>query len=112
MNVVAMKNDEDGADGKPRTVNGVAGDHLLKLIRKIESLETQKTEIAEEIKGVYGEAKAHGFDAKILRKVVSIRKREPEEVSEEQMLLDVYMQAIGMVDDHLTSCHRYRAGGR
>ena len=90
MNVVAMKKEET------KTVNGVAGDHLLSLIRKIEALEVQKSEIAEEIKGVYSESKNYGFDVKIMRKIISIRKREPQEVDEEQMLLDVYMQAIGM----------------
>jgi len=96
-NVAALKipNEQSNIDDT-KFVNGVAGDRLLSLIRKIEALESQKAEIAEEVKGVYGEAKAHGFDPKIMKKVVSIRKREKAEVDEEQMLLDVYMQAIGM----------------
>ncbi len=100
MSGAAMKvlSENDNVPGKAGTklVNGVAGDRLLSMIKKIEALESQKAEIGEEIKGVYGEAKSHGFDPKIMRKVVSIRKREPAEVDEEQMLLDVYMQAIGM----------------
>jgi uncharacterized protein (UPF0335 family) len=78
-------------------VNGIAGEELLKIITQIEALEDQKKQIAEDIKDVFGEAKNRGFEPKIIRKILSLRKREPAEVDEEQSLLEIYMRAIGML---------------
>jgi len=70
---------------------------LRNLVERIERLEEEKKTIAGDIKEVYAEAKAHGFDTKILRKIVSLRKKEAAEREEEQSLLDIYMQALGML---------------
>ncbi len=70
---------------------------LRSLVERIERLEEEKKTIAGDIKEVYAEAKANGFDTKILRKVVSLRKKEAAEREEEQSLLDIYMQALGML---------------
>jgi len=70
---------------------------LRSLVERIERLEEEKKTIAGDIKEVYAEAKGHGFDTKILRKVVSLRKKEVTEREEEQSLLDIYMQALGMI---------------
>jgi uncharacterized protein (UPF0335 family) len=70
---------------------------LRSLVERIERLEEEKKTIAGDIKEVYAEAKGHGFDTKILRKVVSLRKKEATEREEEQSLLDIYMQALGML---------------
>ncbi|MGH6819908.1 MAG: DUF2312 domain-containing protein [Methylocella sp.] len=70
---------------------------LRSLVERIERLEEEKKTIAGDIKEVYAEAKANGFDTKILRKVVSLRKKEASEREEEQSLLDIYMQALGML---------------
>ena len=70
---------------------------MRSLVERIERLEEEKKTIAGDIKEVYAEAKAHGFDTKILRKVVSLRKKEATEREEEQSLLDIYMQALGML---------------
>lgn len=78
-------------------VGGVAGDRLKSYIERIERLEEEKAALAEDVKEVYAEAKAVGFDAKILRKVVSLRKMETEKRREEEELLDLYKSAIGMV---------------
>ncbi|MEM7685837.1 MAG: GapR family DNA-binding domain-containing protein, partial [Pseudomonadota bacterium] len=57
----------------------------------------EKKEVAEQIKEVYAEAKGNGFDAKTLRKIVSLRKKPTEEREEEEALLDLYLSALGMV---------------
>ncbi|HUF87492.1 MAG TPA: DUF2312 domain-containing protein [Thermohalobaculum sp.] len=75
----------------------VAAGQLRALIERIERLEEEKREVAEQIKEVYAEAKANGFDARTLRKVVSLRKKPAEERQEEEALLDLYLSALGMV---------------
>ena len=70
---------------------------LRSIVERIERLEEEKKTIAGDIKEVYAEAKANGFDTKILRKVVSLRKKEANEREEEQSMLDLYMAALGMV---------------
>ncbi|XWN34505.1 MAG: DUF2312 domain-containing protein [Devosia sp.] len=75
---------------------GVAGDQLRAIIERIERLEEEKKAIADDVKDVYAEAKANGFDAKILRQVIRLRKQEPSERMEEEAVLDLYLQALGM----------------
>jgi uncharacterized protein (UPF0335 family) len=75
----------------------VARDQLRSFIERIERLEAEKQTIADDIKDVYGEAKATGFDAKILRKVISIRKQDADERAEQEAILDTYLQALGMI---------------
>ncbi len=70
---------------------------LKALVERIERLEEEKKTIAADIKEVYAEAKGNGFDIKILRKVISLRKKEPSEREEEEALIDVYLAALGMV---------------
>jgi uncharacterized protein (UPF0335 family) len=70
---------------------------LKSIVERIERLEEEKKTIAADIKEVYAEAKANGFDTKILRKVISLRKKEATEREEEQSMLDVYMAALGMI---------------
>jgi uncharacterized protein (UPF0335 family) len=65
-------------------------------VERIERLEEEKKTIAADIKEVYAEAKGNGFDIKILRKVISLRKKEPSERMEEEALLEVYLAALGM----------------
>ena len=78
-------------------IGGVAGDQLRTIVERVELLEEEKKTIAEDIKEVYAEAKANGFDTKILRKVVSLRKVEAAERQEQEAMLDLYMAALGMV---------------
>ena len=70
---------------------------LKSIVERIERLEEEKKTIAGDIKEVYAEAKANGFDTKILRKVITLRKKEAAEREEEQSMLDVYMAALGMI---------------
>ena len=76
---------------------GIAADRLKSFIERIERLEEEKAGIAGDIKEVYSEAKSSGFDAKIMRQIVRLRKMEPQERNEQEQLLDVYKQAIGML---------------
>lgn len=72
---------------------------LKSIVERIERLEEEKKVIAGDIKEVYVEAKANGFDTKILRKVISLRKKEAAEREEEQSMLEVYLEALGMLSD-------------
>ena len=74
----------------------VAADQLRLFIERIERLEEEKKAIACDIKEVYGEAKANGFDTKILRKVIGVRKRDRHEREEEEAMLDLYLSALGV----------------
>ena len=75
---------------------GVAGDQLRQLVERIERLEEEKRALADDVKDVYAEAKANGFDTKTLRQVVRLRKQEPNERAEQEAILDLYLQALGM----------------
>lgn len=74
----------------------VAADQLRTIVEWVERLEEERREVAEQIKEVYAEAKGNGFDVKTLRKIVSARKKDPNERSEEEAMLDLYMHALGM----------------
>jgi len=79
-----------------KDVGGVAGARLKSFIERIERLEEEKTAIADDIKDVYAEAKGTGFDAKTIRKVVSLRKLDVEKRREADDMLELYKSAIGM----------------
>ncbi len=79
------------------TKTSFAHGQLRTIVERIERLEEEKRTIAADIKEVYAEAKGNGFDTKILRKVISLRKKEASERQDEQSMLDLYMQALGMV---------------
>ena len=83
---------------KPAQFNGgIAGDHLRQYIERIERLEEEKKTISEDIREVFAEAKGNGFDAKIMRKIIGLRKMEAADRDEQETLLDLYMQALGML---------------
>ena len=73
----------------------VAGDQLKSIVERIERLEEEKKTIADDIKEVYAEAKGNGYDVKVLRKVIAIRKRDANERAEEEAILDLYLQVVG-----------------
>jgi uncharacterized protein (UPF0335 family) len=74
---------------------------LKSLIERIERLEEEKKTLSGDIKEVYAEAKANGFDTKIIRLLVRLRKKAAAEREEEQSMLDVYMAALGMLPDEV-----------
>ena len=78
--------------------SGLARDQLRAFVERIERLEEEKKTIADDIKEVYGEAKSMGYDTKVLRKVISIRKQDQTERLEQEAVLDTYLHALGMVE--------------
>ena len=78
-------------------VGGIAGDRLRSFIERIERLEEEKKALAEDIKEVYAEAKGTGFDTKIMRQIIRIRKMDQDDLTEQESLLDVYKRALGML---------------
>ncbi len=75
---------------------GIAADRLKSFIERIERLEEEKAGIAGDIREVYSEAKSTGFDTRIMRQVVRLRKMEPHDRAEQEQLLDVYKRAVGL----------------
>ena len=78
-------------------VAGVAGERLRSFIERIERLEEEKATLSEDIKEVYSEAKGTGFDVKIMRQIIRLRKMESGDRSEMEEILDVYKRALGMM---------------
>lgn len=76
--------------------NGVAGDQLRSYIERVERLELERRELAEDVADVYKEAKGNGFDVATIRKIVQLRRKEAPDLEEMFGLLGVYMSAIGM----------------
>jgi uncharacterized protein (UPF0335 family) len=76
----------------------LAREHLRAFIERIERLEEEKATLMEDIREVYAEAKGTGFDPKIMRQVVRIRKMEPDQRQEQEYVLDTYLSALGMLE--------------
>jgi uncharacterized protein (UPF0335 family) len=74
----------------------VAADRLRSLVERIERLDEERAALGNDIRDIYAEAKSAGFDVKVLRQLIRLRKQEPAEVEEQQSLLDVYRHALGM----------------
>ena len=77
----------------------VAREQLKSVVERIERLEEEKKAIADDIRDIYAEAKANGFDTKVLRQVVSLRKKDLTERQEEEAVRDLYLQALGMLPE-------------
>ncbi len=87
------------ADDSPNidVLNASAQGQLKSIVERIERLEVEKGELAEQIKEVFAEAKGNGFDVKILRKVVRLRKQDRAKRQEEEAILDLYLSALGEI---------------
>ena len=83
-------------DKNPVATESVAADQLKAFIERIERLEEEKAGIAGDIREIYAEAKGNGFDTKAMRKILAMRKKEFSERQEEEAILELYMQALGM----------------
>jgi len=81
-----------------KTINGITGDQLLSIIERVERLEQDKANIADDIRAVFAEAKNNGFDNKIIKQIIKIRKKEEAERQEEEHLLETYLAAIEMTE--------------
>jgi uncharacterized protein (UPF0335 family) len=78
---------------------GIAGERLRSLIERIERLEEEKRALSADIKEVYAEAKGNGFDTKIMRQVIRLRRMDKDDLDEQDALLDIYKRALGMLPD-------------
>lgn len=78
---------------------GVARDQLRAFVERIERMEEERKAISDDIREIYAEAKGNGFDTKVLRQVVRIRKQDRSERLEQEAILDLYMHALGMAPD-------------
>ena len=89
MNDLAPTRSPSSASG------GVAGERLRSFVQRIERLEEDKAGIALDIRDVYAEAKGEGFEIKVLRKIIALRKKDPRQRREEDELLEIYLAALG-----------------
>ncbi len=90
-----------GADDKrpgatDSAVGGIAADRLRSIIERVERLEEERKALGSDIKDIFAEAKSAGFDVKVIRQIIRIRKQEPADVEEQETLLDIYRRALGM----------------
>lgn len=83
-------------DGDAIETGGVAADELRQFVERVERLEEEKRDVAEQIKEVFAEAKGRGYDTKVMRKVVALRRRTADDIAEEEAILDLYREALGM----------------
>ena len=77
-------------------VMSVTADELRQFIERAEHLASEKRDVAELEKELFAEAKARGYDTKVMRKVIALRKRKPDEIAEEEAIMDMYKAALGM----------------
>ena len=75
---------------------GIAAGELRAFIERAERLEEEKREITEQIKEVMAEAKGRGYDTKVIRKILALRKRDKDDIAEEEAVMEMYMAALGM----------------
>lgn len=80
----------------PMDASAVTAAELRQFIERCEQLEAEKRDIAEQLKEVMAEAKGRGYDTKILRKIIGLRKRKADDIAEEEAILELYKQALGM----------------
>jgi uncharacterized protein (UPF0335 family) len=93
QNIRNAKTSDETLDDKPKNI---AGERLRSIIERVERLEEERKALASDIKDIYSEAKSSGFDIKVIRQLIRIRRQEPAEVEEFETLLDVYRRSIGM----------------
>ena len=89
---------EPAAEDGPATADpgGIAADRLRAFVERIERLEQEKSALSADIRDIFAEAKATGFDTKIMRQVIKLRRLEQHDRNEQQELIDLYMHALGM----------------
>lgn len=87
---------EDFQEDEGATQYRVTASELRQFIERYERLDQEKKDLADQMKEVMAEARGRGYDVKVLRKLIALRKREPHEVSEEEAVLELYKQALGM----------------
>jgi len=83
-------------DDAPTDSYRVTAGELRQFIERYERLEQEKKDLADQQKEVMAEAKARGYDTKVMRRLVALRKRDPQDISEEEAVLEMYKEALGM----------------
>ena len=76
--------------------NSVTADELRQFVERAEQLASEKKDVAEQEKELFAEAKGRGYDTKVMKKVIALRKRKADDVAEEDAILDIYKAALGM----------------
>jgi len=104
MSPAPYDTDDDASASRARqaanpdpAVGGIAADRLRSIIERVERLEEEKKAIADDVRDVYAEAKASGYDVKALRTVVRLRKLDANERKEQEAILETYLHALGML---------------
>ncbi|GAA6149419.1 DUF2312 domain-containing protein [Pseudooceanicola nitratireducens] len=91
-----MMDNPDVVDSTAEANYRVTAGELRQFIERVERLEAEKKDLAEQIKEVMAEAKGRGYDTKVMRKVISLRKRDKDDIAEEEAVLEMYKEALGM----------------
>ncbi|MXV35762.1 MULTISPECIES: DUF2312 domain-containing protein [unclassified Saccharibacter] len=78
------------------TTGGIAADRLRSIVERVERLEEERKALGSDIRDIFTEAKSAGFDVKVIKEIIKIRKQEPAEVEEQEQLLDIYRRALGV----------------
>lgn len=84
--------------GHNSTVHGIARDQLRAFVERLERVDEEIKCLNDDKKDIYGEAKSMGFDTKILKRVLAIRRQDPQQRMEEDLILDTYLHALGMIE--------------
>lgn len=79
------------------TAYNVSADELRQFVERAEQLAAEKKDIAEQEKELFAEAKGRGYDTKVMKKVIALRKRKPDDIAEEEAVIDMYRSALGML---------------
>ncbi|MFT8479539.1 DUF2312 domain-containing protein [Gluconobacter oxydans] len=87
---------EDSQDNQAVVAGGIAADRLRSIIERVERLEDERKALSGDIKDIFSEAKSAGFDVKVIRTIIRLRKQEPGELEAQETLLQIYRRALGM----------------
>jgi len=94
--MLAHEEQDVAPDETAAQTGGIAADRLRSIIERVERLEEERKALAGDIKDIFSEAKSAGFDVKIIKQILKLRKMEPAQVEEQETLLDIYRRALGM----------------
>ncbi|KXV34296.1 MULTISPECIES: DUF2312 domain-containing protein [Gluconobacter] len=87
---------EDSQDNQGAVAGGIAAERLRSIIERVERLEEERKALSGDIKDIFAEARSAGFDVKVIRMIIRLRKQEPAEVEAQETLLEIYRRALGM----------------
>ncbi|MCP1244317.1 DUF2312 domain-containing protein [Acetobacter lambici] len=94
--LATVDEDQMSEQHEDAAVGGIAADRLRSIIERVERLEEERKALTGDIKDIFTEAKSAGFDVKVIRQIIRMRKQEPSEIEEQETLLDIYRRALGM----------------